>query len=251
MQKTWTLLASFCLTVLLAGSRPARAQSAAPAPTPSVDQVLDKFVQALGGKPAIQKITSRVAKGTFEMDQMPGAAIEEVYEKAPNKQLSVTTSESWGIAKRGFNGTAGWQDMPQAGLQDVTGSQLASMKRYADFYRDLRLKELYPKISVKGKESLDDHSVWVLEATPTDGTPELWSFDTESGLLVRIQGQGEGPNGTVDVDTRLGDYREVNGVKVPCLVRQSMGEFSYTIKLKDIKHNVPVDDAMFEKPTTP
>jgi len=236
------------LLVFLAGVIPAGAQTAPQESLPSADQILDKYVSALGGKAAIEKLTSRVAKGTFEMDQMPGTATEEIYEKAPNKQLTITDAPNFGVVKRAFNGTAGWQDMPQTGLQDVTGDQLAAMKRYADFYRDIKLQELYPKMTVKGKESVNGHDAYVVEATPAEGAPELWYFDVDSGLLVRAQMQGEGPGGPVTIDSTLDDYREVDGVKIPFVMHQSMGDFAFTIKLTEVKHNVPIEDAKFDKP---
>lgn len=226
---------------------PAAPQTPSQAALPTADQILDKFVQAVGGKEAVQKVTSRVAKGTFEMDQMGGDATTEIYEKAPNKQYSITASPM-GDFKRGYNGTVGWQDNPQTGLTELAGAQLADMKRGADFYRDIKMKELYPKRTLKGKESVNGHDAYVVELTPAESSPETWSFDADSGLPVRVQGQAEGPNGTVDVDTSLGDYRDVDGVKVPFLVHQSFGEFAFTIKFTDIKQNVPIDDAKFDKP---
>jgi hypothetical protein len=243
------MLISALLVVLVAGLIPAAAQTAPQESLPSVDKILEKYVGALGGKAAIEKLTSRVAKGTFEMDQMPGPATEEIYEKAPNKQLSITDAPSFGVVKRAFNGTVGWQDMPQTGLQDVTGDQLAAMKRYSDFYREIKLQELYPKMTVKGKESVNGHDAYVVEATPADGPPELMYFDVGSGLLVRAQGQAEGPNGTVTIDYTFDDYREVDGINIPFVIHQSMGDFAFTIRLTEVKHNVPIEDAKFDKPT--
>lgn len=236
------------LFVFMAGVIPVGAQTAPQESLPSVDQILDKYVQALGGTAAVEKLTSRVAKGTFEMDQMPGTATEEIYEKAPNKQLSITDAPNFGVVRRAFNGTAGWQDMPQTGLQDVTGNQLAAMKRNADFHREIKLKEIYPKMIMKGKENVSGRDAYVIEATPADGPPELMSFDAESGLLVRVQAQMEGPTGPVPVDTTLEDYREVDGVKLPFVIHQSLPEFSFVIRLTEVKHNVPIDDAKFDKP---
>lgn len=244
----WSVLIPTCLLVLVAGLVPVAAQTVAQTPPPSVDQILDKYVQAVGGKAAFEKLTSRVSKGTFEMDQMPGPASEEIYEKAPNKQLSVTDNPSFGVVRRGFNGTAGWQDMPQTGLQDVTGGQLAAMKRDADFYREIRLKEVYPKMAVKGKERVDDHDAYIIEATPADGPAELLYFDVDSGLLVREQAEGEGPNGKVTIDSTFEDYREVDAIKLPFFIHQSFGDFGFVIKLTEVKHNVPIDDAKFDKP---
>jgi len=237
------------LFVFMAGVIPVGAQTAPQESLPSVDQILDKYVQALGGTAAVEKLTSRVSKGTFELEQMPGTASEEIYEKAPNKQLMITDAPNYGVVRFGFNGTVGWQDTPQTGLQDLTGGQLAARKRNADFYREIKLKEIYPKMIVKGKESVNGRDAYVIEATPADGPPELMSFDAESGLLVRVQAQMEGPTGPVPVDTTLEDYREVDGVKLPFVIHQSLPEFSFVIRLTEVKHNVPIEDAKFDKPT--
>ena len=236
------------LFMFMAGVIPVGAQTAPQESLPSVDQILDKYVQALGGTAAVEKLTSRVSKGTFEMDQMPGTATEEIYEKAPNKQLSITDAPNYGVVRFGFNGTVGWQDTPQTGLQDLTGGQLAATRRNADFYRDIKLQELYPKMTGKGKESVNGHDAYVVEATPPEGAAELMYFDVGSGLLVRAQGQAEGPNGTVTIESTFDDYREVDGIKIPFVIHQSMGDFGFTIRLTEVKHNVPIEDAKFDKP---
>jgi outer membrane lipoprotein-sorting protein len=239
-----------CLIVLVAGLTPAVAQTTPQAALPTVDQILDKYVKALGGKAALEKLTSEVCKGTFEMDQMPGPAAEEIYAKAPNKQYMVTDAPNFGQARRGFNGTVGWEDNPQSGLRDITGAELAAMKREADFYWAIRLKGLYPTMTLKGKESVNGHDAYVIEATPPDGAAETMGFDADSGLLVRTQREGEGPNGKVTIEITFDDYREVDGIKLPFVMHFSMGDFAFVIKLSEVKHNVPIDDAKFDKPAS-
>jgi hypothetical protein len=241
-------LVSMCLIAFLAALAVAVAQTAPQAVTPSVDQILDKYVKALGGRAAIEKLTSRVCKGTFEVDQMPGPAAEEIDEKAPDKQYMATDAPNFGLVRRGFNGAVGWEDNPQTGLRDVTGSELAAMKRDADFYRAIKLKDLYPKMTLKGKESVNGHDAYVIEATPPDAPPDTMYFDADSGLLLRTQREAEGPYGKVTVDATFDDYREVDGIKLPYVMRFSMGDFAFVIKLTEVKHNVPIDDAKFDKP---
>jgi outer membrane lipoprotein-sorting protein len=243
----WVLVAVVCVGLGVVAIAPAVAQTAAKEEMPTVDQIIDKYVQAIGGKEAYQKITSRVAKGTFEMAMMGGDSTTEMYQKAPNKMYSITVSPQ-GDFKRGFNGTVGWQDNPMVGLVDVTGSQLTDMKRGADFYGDVKLKELYPKRTLKGKESVSGHDAYVVELTPSEGSAQTWYFDVDSGLAVRVQSTTETDNGTVDVDTLLSDYREVDGIKFPCNIHQSLGQFDFTIKFDDVKQNVPIDDKIFDKP---
>jgi zinc protease len=244
----WFVRILICTGLVVAALIPAVAQTAPQAAMPTVDQILDKYIQAIGGKDAVQKINSRVSKGTFELEQMPGDATTEIYQKAPNKIFTDTESGSFGAYKRGFNGTVGWEDNPQAGLADITGGQLADMKRGADFYRDVKLKDLYPKRTLKGKETVNGKDAYVVELTPAEGSAETWSFDADSGLAVRVQSQMEGPNGVVDLDTSLADYRDVDGVKYPFLIHQSFGELAFTIKFTDVQQNVAIDDAKFDKP---
>jgi len=262
----YTLL--LCLGLVPAGARAQSQPAAAPsaqakpattpaaaaapaAPLPTVDQIVDKFQQASGGKEAWDKLTSRVSKGTFEMEQMAADGTQEIYEKAPNKVLFVTDIPSFGVVQRGFNGTAGWSDNPQTGLVDVTGDELASMKREADFYQVLDLRSLYPKLTVKGKDSVNGKDAYLVEGVPAEGAPVTMAFDAASGLLVRAQTVADGPMGKTDVVTTLSDYREVDGVQVPFAIHSDLGQIAFTIKLTDVKHNVPIDDAKFNKPAAP
>jgi len=248
--KPRTLL-PFCLIVLLAGLTAAVAQTTPQATLPSADQVLDKYVKAIGGKAALEKLTSRVSKGTFEMDQLPGPAAEEIDAKAPNKQYMFTDLSGFGQARRGFNGAVGWEDNPQTGMRDITGTELAAMKRDADFYLAIKLRELYPKMTVKGKESVNGHDAYVIEATPQDGAAETMWFDADSGLLVRTEREAETPNGKVTMDVTFDDYREVDGIKLPFVMHVSLGDFAFVIKWSEVKHNLPIDDAKFDKPASP
>jgi hypothetical protein len=237
-----------CWGQTAAGQSAAAQAGAAPTAMPSAAQIVDKYVQAIGGKAAWEKITSRISKGTFEMEQMPGDATEEIYAKAPDKQMTITNAPSF-VVKRGYNGSIGWEDMPQTGLHDLNGDQLASMKRFSDFYLPIHLDQDYPTMAVKGKETEGGHTMYEIEATPPEGGLEQFYFDVDSGLLLRHVAEIDGPNGKTEFDSNFDDYRTVDGIKLPFVLHQSMGDFSWTIKLTDVQQNVPIDDAKFDKPT--
>jgi hypothetical protein len=224
-----------------------RGQAQPPAALPSVDEILAKYEKAVGGKAAFEKFTSRVSKAVFDTGMgEPGTT--EIYQKAPNKMVSITDMPNFGVFRSGANGKVAWLDTPQTGVQELTGDAGAATKRGAEFNQEVRLKEIYPKMVVTGKESLNGHDMYVIKATPAEGAPELLSFDADSGLLVRTQTQIEGPQGTIDIDTKLSDYREVDGVKLAFEIRQDRSDFSFTLKLTEVKHNVPIDDAKFDMP---
>jgi outer membrane lipoprotein-sorting protein len=237
-----------CLFVMVAGAVSVWGQTQPQTPLPSLDEIVAKYEKAVGGKAAFEKLTSRVSKGSFVLGGMGNPGSTEIYQKAPNKMVNITDIPGFGVVSSGTDGKVAWNDTPQYGTQELTGDAGAAMRRGGDFLEQVRLKENYPKMVLKGKESFEGHDVYVVEATPTEGGPELLSFDADSGLLVRSRTQMNGPQGTIDIDTKLSDYREVDGVKLPFTIDQQRSDFSFTIKLTEVKHNVPIDDAKFEKP---
>jgi zinc protease len=107
---------------------------------------------------------------------------------------------------------------------------------------------MYSKMTVKGKDKVGDKEVYVVEATPTEGSPHKLYFDTQSGLMLRTDREADTPQGKMPFEIYMEDYREVDGVKMPFTVRQVAPAISFTIKVDEVKHNVPVDDAKFNKP---
>lgn len=224
-------------------------QTAKPAEaTPAIDQILEKYVQALGGKAAIEKFTSTASKGTFEIAAFGASGTAEIWEKAPNKNALRLDIPGFGIVEEGFNGTVAWSKDPQSGLREKTGMELAATKLDAEFYKAIKLKALYPKITVKGKEKVGDKDAYVLEATPAEGPVETWYFDVASGLLVRTDTERESPQGKTAVQSFLEDYRDVDGVKSPFMLRNVTPAFTIVIKLEEVKRNVAVDETKFNKP---
>jgi zinc protease len=251
MTKAWLVV----MVVMVSASTPAQSvPTAKPAEVkaaeamPTVDQVLEKYVQALGGRSALQKVSSRISKGTFEIPTYGSHASEEIYEKAPNKSVSITNDPNYGVVRLGFNGSVGWQEDPDNGLREFSGAQLATLKRNSDFYRDLNLKQLYVTMTLKSREKVGNHEAYVVEATPADGSPEQMYFDKDNGLLILVKATREGQQGRVQVGTSYEDYREVDGIKLPFRIHQSRPGFSFIIRLSEVQHNVPIDDAKFEKP---
>lgn len=216
--------------------------------TPSVDQILAKYIQAIGGQSAIQKLTTRVMKGSVELPATGEAGTMQVFKKAPDKGLAIMFVPSNGATPRGFNGKIGWYVDPDEGLKDVAESDLAAMKREFDFYREIRLNALYPQMSFKGKEKVSGLEAYVVEATAADGAIEKMYFDTHSGLLIRDDTPYVTDDGKSQVQTVFEDYREVDGVKLPFVWRQTSPDFDFVIKFDEIRHDLAVDDSKFDKP---
>jgi hypothetical protein len=254
--KRTLMITSLCVIAMLtalAYGAPQSSDTKAPAPgkagaMPTVDQILDKYVQALGGKEAIEKLTSTALTGTFELPAMGMSGPLQVYAKAPNKNAVIIDISGFGMVKSGFNGSVGWSEDPQSGLRELAGAELSDTKRDAEFYREIKLKQMFSKLELKGKDKVGEHDVYVIEATPADGKPEKMYFDTQSGLLLRRDTDRESPQGSAHVETYFEDYKEAGGVKTPFTMRIVRPEMTFLLKTTEVKVNVPIDDAKFNKP---
>jgi hypothetical protein len=119
-------------------------------------------------------------------------------------------------------------------------------KREADFYLPIKLRELYPRIELKGKERVGSREAYLMEA-PRAGNPRRWYFDVETGLLLRTEARNA--KGELLNREDYSDYRAVDGLQIAFGIRQIDEDGTeLVIRLTEVKHNIPIDDAKFEKP---
>src|ERR1041385_1241364 len=138
--------------------------SPTPEPLPPVKQILDHYVQALGGAEALQKITSRTAKGSrIGADNV--LVPEEVYQKAPDKLLTVTSYPNV-VFSNGYNGTVAWGHSSRDGATPIPEQLVAQLKRDSVFYKELKTQDLYSQLTVLGRASVRDADAYVVQAKP-------------------------------------------------------------------------------------
>jgi photosynthetic reaction center cytochrome c subunit len=215
------------------------------APLPTVEQVLGKYVQALGGREALAKLTTRVVKGSRV--GADGVLVpEEIYQKAPDKLFVMTTYPSITF-RSGFDGARAWA-RDSKGTDQLNDQFAEALRHEAEFFNGARLRELYPNLTAVGRETLGGRETYVVGAPAPDGGGEKLYFDAQTGLLVRRYVEFKTALGPTPVRVDYEDYREVDGVKLPFRLRWSNPRYSWGRKVEEIKHNVPVDDAKFDPP---
>ncbi len=228
---------------------PGAQASPTPATMPSADEIINKYVTAIGGQAAIDKLKTRVMKGNIKTSS--GVTLTyQIEQSAPDRAHEIFMSEH-GIMERAVSGNLGWEKNPQ-GLRDITGQQLADLKMSLQLFRNLKLKEQYTSFRVGGrKEKIGERDVYVLTGTTADKKRERLFFDAENGLLLRRVTYTETMIGIIPEQTDFEDYRDVDGVKLPFTVRVSSvdgGNPVSTRTFTEIKLNVAVDDSKFDKP---
>jgi photosynthetic reaction center cytochrome c subunit len=211
---------------------------------PKATDVLDKYLAAVGGPEALQKIHSRVQKGNLEA--MGNTYTIEVYSVAPDKRISISHPPN-AESVTAYNGEVGWLTLRGA-VHRMSTADAAAARIDAELYFPVRVREMYSKFEVRPGESIAGHTT-VLVAASGEGNPPLeLYFDAEGGLLLRLVRYGETPLGRNPTQIDYADYRVVDGVKIPYQWTVARPSGAFTIKIDKAEQNVPVDEKLFVAP---
>jgi hypothetical protein len=230
-----------------ASATTAASPGGAPQQRPSADPILDKYVQALGGAEAIQKVSSRIEKGTMIFAR--GQAPVEVFAKAPDKRFTVVHQQN-GDNVTAYDGHAGWLGTPGRPARDMSDQENDAVRLDADFHFATDLKQIFSQFRVGRPEKIGDRQAAVVFAVRQGLPPVRLYFDQESGLLLRLVRYAETPLGRNPTEIDYADYRDAGGVKVPYrwIIARPGGRF--TIQVDKVEQNVAIEDAKFAKPAT-
>ena len=208
--------------------------------TPGAPALFERNAAASGGA-AVAALESRVTVG--ELIAGSNRAPLEIHQAAPDLFVRVLRNTQTQLSKNGFDGERAWS-WNDGRSRDIDGPELATFRREYHLRRPLALASFYARFGEVSPDSIGGRQVFRVIGTTPAGETEVLYFDRETGLLggwdVIVQG-------TV-VTTRLEDYRDVGGVRVPFRVVRSRPGFSWTEQASSIRHNAPVDPALFRKP---
>lgn len=213
-------------------------------PAETLDQIVDKYIQALGGRPALEKLQSRVMRGT--LTNRAGQSLPvSVEEKRPGKYRQTIETPA-GPAVRASNGTTTWQQNAGVTHEVTIPFEQQEITRLADLGLPLQLKERYQNLAASRYAKLDDKDVILVTGRTAPSVTEQLYFDRNSGLLLRRVISTRTAMGTLPEQIDYSDYRDVNGVKVPFQIVRASWDYHMTQKFTDVKVNVPVEDARFD-----
>jgi hypothetical protein len=218
-----------------------------PPPTPTADEIYSKYIAAIGGQANVDKIKSRIAKGSVA--QPNGSVTFDISQAAPDK-FHITATTPTGAFQRGFNGSVGWEKGPQ-GVRALAPAEVAQLQNSIGLLRHIRLKEQYTSMRSRGTQLIGDRPTYVVIGTTADNRQERLFFDTSTGLLLRRISYMATLLGLIPEQIDFEDYRDVDGVKLPFIVRVSSIEVGNPVSTRtfsEMKLNVAVDDAKFNMP---
>ena len=227
-------------------------------PAATADQILDKYIEALGGASAVGKLTSFTAKGTYEGFDSDFAKVPvDVYAKSPNLRATAVHMKAGDVTST-YDGREAWvaepTDLAPLPVIQLLGANLGGARLDAQLSFPGQIKQLLTNWRVNFPAvNIDDRPMQVVQGTMPDGGRVKLYFDKASGLLVRQTRYSPTAVGTVAARVDYSDYRPVPGlgVKIPFNWQVTWVDGRSTIILESVQPNVPIDSAKFAKPAPP
>jgi photosynthetic reaction center cytochrome c subunit len=222
------------------------------APTP--DQVLDKYLNALGGAQRLATLTSLAAKGSYMGYEDTQKRPLEIYATATG-QISTIIHTLSGDRTTMYDGRAGWIAAPDTDspvpVLALTGDDLDGAKLDAQLFFPARIKQDLTDWLVGVPVTIGDRDAQVVQGMSARKSPVKLYFDSETGLLLRVLRYTDSPVGRNPTQIDYSDYRDVAGVKMPFHITTTWTDGRSNIELTDVQRNVPVDSTKFAKPAPP
>jgi len=213
---------------------------------PSASDVIEKYIRAVGGAPAVQNVSSRVESGTVTFGVGPGFPVE-ILTKSPSRQ-AMTVHLLAGDSSTVFDSQNGWLRSPAGPVKDMPQADIEGAKLDADLQFPINVKKSFHELKVIRTEKVSEHDAILLFATSSSGPPLELYFDRQTGLLLRQLRFGSSPLGLNPTQIDYGDYKTFDGVQVPLHLVITRPNRTLDIHLLQVTQNVPVDDAKFARP---
>lgn len=236
-------------TALLGGllsllpAMPAHAQGT----LPSGREVVNRFIEAMGGRDVVLAQSGRHMTGTFDIPSQGMSGALDVYGQPPNKMLVRVTIQGIGEITSGFDGTTAWAINPMMGPMVLDSLQAQQTRQQADFYSALYPEEQITSLETVADTTFEGTGSYQVKVTTAWGETYHEFFDKENGLMLGSQRNQASPMGNVDILTMVSDWRTVEGMRVPFKsVQRTMGiEQVVTITQVEV---MSVPDSVFVLP---
>jgi hypothetical protein len=247
-------------------------------PSMTVEQLMNKVIQAEGGRASRDKVKTMVITGVRRVTRHGISMPFEVYYKAPDKLLFVGNMSQIGNMTMGCDGNKGWSNDTIFGLRDIVGGELEMFKQQWIPCPESGWKQ-YKKTSITGTKKIGKTMTYIVKLFPESGNPKIQYIDMTTFLPVRTERYVMLPVGTIPVEIQHRDWRVIEGIAIPyessvnmvtgdelaqraasdnALTKTEIGDAltelvlgNTLIELIDVKLNVEVDDTIFEKPISP
>jgi hypothetical protein len=242
------------LRIALAALLAAPVYAQAPAKTetqpvlPDAREIINRHIQAVGGREAILGHKSMHATGTLSIASAGITGPLEIFGAAnPNRVSFKASVPGIGDIMEGFDGSHGWSMSPMTGPMLKVGRELSQVKLDADFYGELRDAASYPDVKTIEKTTFDGRPCYKVSLKRIDGIEDFDFYDVASGLRAGSINTRETPNGVLTMTSIEGNYKKIGKLSQAMSVTQQVMGIEQKITLTTVEYDT-VDALAFEPP---
>lgn len=194
----------------------------------SVASVMDKYIAAIGGKAALEKITSVTTKatGTVQGMQLDLKTIEA----NGGKNLSEVSMGGNVVQKIFFDGKNGGMSMQGQSIP-LPEETKAEFLNSTTAIPELGYAK-NPNAKISGSETFNNEDCYVVKVGATS-----YFYSKKTGLKVGKQMTAQGQT----VNVKFADYKDVSGVKFPQSITQAIGPMEMVFNVSSIELNKATD----------
>lgn len=235
------------VTALAASASSLAAQAVPDSTLPAPQAVIGRFVEAIGGRNAVERFPSRWERGHIEI---PAQGLTITWELVAGGGRIATRSEmaGFGTIRTGFDGTVAWTMNPAAGPMILDGTAAEQARQAADPLAVLHPERYVASMRTVEATAFDGVRCYRVRVTTPWGESYDELYDVATGLLRGFVRNQASPQGDIEVTTRIGEYHTVAGVRLPRVLRASMMgmvELTNTVDSTEVR---PVADSLFALP---
>lgn len=218
----------------------------------TADEIINKHLQARGGKDKIKAVQSERMTGKMVMGQGMEAPI--VMEMArPNKmRMEFTLQGMTGV--QAYDGKAGWSVMPFLGKTEPEAMSDEDIKQAED-QADMDgmlvdYKEKGHQVEYVGKEDVEGTPAYKLKVTKKNGDVVNVYIDADSYMEIRQAGKVKVRGQELEGQSTFGDFKTVDGLVFPFSIEQKAqgAPAGMTISISKIEVNPTLDASRFTMP---
>ena len=217
---------------------------------PQGNSVVERYLEALGGRAALDKISARVESGKVLLGEGRELPVE-VFSKSPDLRVVVMHTPN-GDNITGYNGQTGWLAAPARPVREMSASEQYAARLDATVMFPTRLAGLFSELKLEPhSENVGDHAASVVWGISPGSPPVRFYFDPESGLLLRVLRYTNTALGLNPTQIDYADYRNVGGARTPFRWTVARSGGAFTIQLDQARDNPQIEPSRFEMPSTP
>jgi photosynthetic reaction center cytochrome c subunit len=212
---------------------------------PPAEQIIQKYVEAVGGAEVLQKLNTRQEKGTINVS---GRNLPiEIVSKIGGKQLTIIHLPN-GDSLTAYDGASGWTSAPNRPVREISSVEVTSAQAEVELQLPLRMNRLFDEVKTAATEKIGDRETYVVAGMNSGELAAKFYFDKDSGYLLRILRYTKSPLGRNPTQIDYADYRSQDGIRIPFRMTIARPNSRLAVQIEDAKCNVPVDDAKFARP---